>query len=221
MKIKFTIIVLLLLQLSLFAQKEYVNDSLNTSLSYRKFNGFLCILTDITWNEHMQFTSAGMGGALLFADKYYIGAYGVGLMSTLKKSNILIDNVKGDFQLNYAHGGLWLGMFDAPCKGIENSFSLKFGWGAMFMYNPNYIIDYNKARTEFFVITPNFETSVLITNWLKIHIGVGVRFLAGISSQFKNSNGNTANIYNLSDFEGFVTSFSLSFGSFYNKSALK
>ncbi len=221
MKIKSTIFVLLLLQSNLFAQKEYVADSLKVGITDRKLNGFLCLITDVTINERMLFTSVGMGGAFLFADKYYIGGYGIGLISPNVQSNVIIDNINSDYQLNYAHGGIWLGIIESPCKRIETSFSLKIGWGALFLHNINSFIDYNKARREFFVITPQFETGILITNWLKINLGIGVRFLSGISTLSKSSNGNTAKLYNLSDFEGYTVSFTLNFGSFCNNSAFK
>ncbi len=215
------LIFLLLLQFTMFAQKENIIDSLYASLDHRKLNGFISLVSDITINEHIQFASTGIGAAFLFGNKFFIGGYGLGLVSTIQKSDILTDNTMLDYHLNYAHGGLWLGIIDSPCKRFHSSFSIKMGWGALFMYNINSPITYNLNRDEFIVITPQIETDIFITNWLRINFGLGVRFISGFSAQYKDSNGNFNNIYNSSEFEGFIASFSLNFGSFCNQSSKK
>ncbi len=211
------ILVLLLLQLMLHAQEESIVDSLKENLSHRKLNGFLSLITDFTINEHQQFASVGMGGAFIVANKFYIGGYGLGLISPLRRSDILTDNTLSDYHLNYAHGGLWLGIIDSPCKQIHSTFSLKIGWGSLFMHNINNTMDYSTYRDDFFVITPQLETGIVITNWLRVNFGLGVRFLSGISALYRDSNGNMSNIYSSSDFEGLITSFTLNLGSFCNK----
>jgi len=208
---------LLLLQFTLYAQKESNNDTILPKLPNRKISGFLSLINDFTINENQQFSSIGIGGAFLFANKFYFGGYGLGMITSLHRSDILTDNILNNYQLNYAHGGLWLGIIDSPNQKINTSFSIKLGWGALFMYNINSTINYNNYRDEFLVITPQFETGILITNWLKLNIGFGVRFLNGISTLYKDSKGNFSPVYHSSDYEGFITSFTLSFGNFSSK----
>jgi len=214
MKRKSFIFLLFLFQFTLYAQNKSTSDTIKGNLSNRKLNGFLSLINDFTINEHQHFFSVGMGGAFLFANKYYFGGYGLGMISSLHRSDILTDNKIENYQINYSHGGLWMGIIDSPNKKINTSISIKIGWGAIFMYNINSTINYNLNRDEFLVITPQFEAGILITNWLKLNLGFGVRFLNGISSFYKDSNGNISPLYNSSDFEGFITSFTLSFGSF-------
>jgi hypothetical protein len=211
------LIVLFLLQLSLIAQNNYVKDSLKVSDSQRKLNGFLTMLTDYTINEHHHFAMTGIGGAFLINNKYYFGAYGLGLISSLKGSDFITYHTMNDLQLNYAHGGLWLGIIDAPCNKLHFTFNIKIGWGALFMYNPNNIINFNEKRDQFIVVTPEFQTNLIMTNWLRADVGIGVRFLSGISVSYKDANGNLINVYNSSDFEGFIASLTFSFGSFCSK----
>ena len=169
------IFLLLLLQFTLYAQKKSTNDTIKTNLSYRKLNGFLSLINDFTINEHQHFSSVGMGGALLFANKFYFGGYGLGMISSLHRSDILADNILKNYQLNYAHGGLWMGIIDSPHKKINTSASIKIGWGALFMYNINSTINYSIYRDEFLVITPQFEAGILMTNWLKLNLGFGCK----------------------------------------------
>ncbi|NVN94955.1 MAG: hypothetical protein HXX18_06695 [Bacteroidetes bacterium] len=214
MKRKFVLFFLFMLQISLYGQKEVVIDTTKTNFPQRKLNGFLSLINDFTLNDNQQFASAGMGVAFLFANKFYIGGYGLGLISVLHRSDVLADNKMENYHLNYAHGGLWLGIIDSPCKKNQASISLKIGWGALFMNDVNNTINYNAYRDEFLIITPQFEIGVLITNWLRADLGLGVRFLSGISTFYKDSNGNMSLVYHSSDFEGFISSLRLSFGSF-------
>jgi len=215
---KFTVLLfILLLHITVFSQNE--NDSLKSISSNRKLNGFITLLSDFTINEHQQFAMTGMGCAFLFNDRFFIGGYGIGLVSSLHRSGILTADLLNNYQLNYAHGGLWLGIIDSPYKKIHGIFSIKLGYGALFMHNVNTTIDYNINRDEFFVITPQIESVLLLTDWLRVNLGLGVCFLSGISIQYQAANGEKIFIYNSSDFEGFVASISFNFGSFYNKSS--
>ncbi len=213
MKKRLAIVIFLLLQLAVYAQNSDVGDSLKANISHRKLNGFLSMITDFTINEHQQFASTGIGGAFLFFDKFYVGGYALGLISPLYQRDIF-NNTSNDLQLNFAHGGLWLGVIESPYKKIHSTFSLKIGWGALFLHNNNSATDIDLGRTEFLVIMPEIETEIMITNWLQASFGIGVRFLSGVSAQYKDTNANLINIYNPSDFEGLIASFTLSFGNF-------
>ncbi|MFZ4398947.1 MAG: hypothetical protein ACOYO1_02845 [Bacteroidales bacterium] len=217
MKKKSVIVIFLFFYFILPAQKKMINDSLNIGSSDRLINGFLTLITDVTINEHKHFVMTGIGGAFLLKDKFFIGAYGIGLISSIHQSVNAIDYQLIDCQLNYAHGGLWFGIKDVPCRKFQKTFNLKIGWGAVFLYNINNSINYNTARDEFLVITPQIETSYALTNWLRINIGLGVRFISGLSKQYIDRNGKRTDMYKSSDFEGFNTTITLSIGSFCRK----
>lgn len=208
------ILIFLLYQLLLNAQINNVNDSLTSIVSNRRLNGFLTLITDITMNDNRQFVMTGIGGAFSFNDKFYVGGYGMGLTTSIYQQWSFNGNKSAEYQLNFAHGGLWLGLIDEPCKRFQNKFSIKIGWGALFLQNINTVINYNSARDEFLIISPQIETGIALTDWLRINLGIGVRFLSGISTLYKDQNGIMTKIYKSSDFEGINGSLTLSFGSF-------
>ncbi|MCX6229969.1 MAG: hypothetical protein NTZ33_00365 [Bacteroidetes bacterium] len=206
------LIFLICFHFSLFAQIRTQNDSIKP----HKFKGFVSLLTDVTINEQQHFSTVGMGGAYFFGNSMFIGCYGLGLVSPIHLSDILSDNTFNDYHVNYAHGGLWLGYIDYPSRLIHVNFTLKIGWGAIFLDDINKTINYNYKRSEFLVITPQYELEVMVTNWLRLDFGLGIRFISGMKLNYTDANGINRNLYNSSDFEGLIASFALKLGKINN-----
>jgi hypothetical protein len=206
---KTTILIFLIcFHFTLFAQIKTQGDSIKP----RKLKGFVSLLTDVTINDQVHFSSVGMGGAYLIGNSIFIGCYGLGLASSLHLSDISSDKTFNDYHINYAHGGLGLGYIDYPSRLIHVNFTLKIGWGALFLNDINKTINYNFKRSEFIVITPQYELEIMVTNWLRLDFGLGVRFIKGMKLDYIDTNGMIKNIYNPSDFEGLIASFALKLG---------
>lgn len=194
-----------------FSQKT--SDNVDT-LCQKKLTGMVMAITDITFTKQNVYTSCGIGGALRFNDRFYIGIYGLGLMTNLKSSDFNNLKSSANYQLSFSQGGLSMGYINSNIRKVLLSFSLKTGYGAVFMYNPQYVIDYTIARDEFLIVTPSFDAEFFIANWLKLNIGCGIRFIHGFSTRYFDQNGVKTLYYKSSALEGVNLSFSLFFGSF-------
>lgn len=207
---KKTIIILLFLYSIPFvisAQQLQKSDS-----NDRKFNGFLSMLTDVTVNEKIHFSSSGIGGALLINNSFFIGGYGMGIASSLHRSDLISDNNLKDYHVNFAHGGLWLGYKNEAKKLIHVNYSLKLGWGALFFEDVNSTINYNQNRIQFFVATPCFDFEIAAYRWINFNIGIGVRFISNFTSTYTDANKIQRKLFSSNDFEGFILNFAINFG---------
>jgi hypothetical protein len=209
---------LLIILFFLFVSKLSFTQKFNIkpidSLCNKKITGIVFTITDVTFSKQINYTSCGIGGALQINDKAYLGIYGMGLMSEIKASDFNYKNEISDYQVSFSNGGIFVGYKNTQLKNISFSSTLKFGYGAIFMYNSQLVIDYNYYRDEVIIINPSFDTEIYITNWLKLNVGVGVKFIHGFSEKFINQDGNQIQLYNGKSFEGFNLSFSLFLGSF-------
>jgi len=147
-------------------------------------NGFFSLLTDVTVNEKIHYSSAGIGGAILLNKSFYIGGYGLGIASSLHLTDLISDKNLKDYNVNFAHGGLWLGIKNEPQRLIHINYSLKLGLGALFLDDVNTTINFNQNRVQFFVISPAFDFEISATRWIKLNFGVGVRFVSGFTSTY-------------------------------------
>ncbi len=208
------LIILFFLFLSKLSFTQNFNDKPIDSLCNKKKSGIIFTITEITYTKQSNYTSCGIGGALQINDKAYFGIYGMGLMSELKSSDFNNNADISNYNISFSNGGLYFGFKNTRLKNISFSSTLKLGYGAIFMYNPQLVIVYNNYRDEVIVINPSFDTEIYVTNWLKLNFGAGVKFIHGFSKQYLNQNGDQILLYNGKNLEGLNLSFSLFLGSF-------
>lgn len=97
---------------------------------------------------------AGGGGAALFNNTFYFGGYGVGL----SKNNIRIDNETID--LEFGHGGFWLGYIIRPNNIVHAVVSTKLGWGEINEFSSG---QPRIVSESVFVTQPQLEVELNIT----------------------------------------------------------
>jgi hypothetical protein len=172
----------------------------------------------------------GAGGALTLNHYFYLGGYGLTMTSNHYITDLIIplehafyDSTSQYFyygkkvRTNLNHAGFWVGGIFFPKKRVHLGISTKIGWGRIHLiegvqntYITNttlvtYRLDY--AANKVFVITPEIEVEVGITSWLKCHLGIGYRYISGV----------TFDRYKDFKFNSYQISFGLYFGGFYNK----
>jgi len=141
--------------------------------------------------------STGGGGAAVF-DNFFLGGYGLG--------DTDLDNKFWDgntYDVEYSHGGLWLGYTADRQDMLHWTASLRMGWGEIEARN----LSENGERFDdaVFVLTPMAGGEVNITHWFKMGASVGFRWTAGANKLFDYSN---------SDFSSAMGQLVLKFGWF-------
>ncbi len=111
---------------------------------------------------------AGGGGAAIFNNIFYFGGYGTGF----SKTNIRMGNETID--LEFGHGGFWLGYIIRPNNIVHAVVSTKLGWGE--------ITEFTTGQPRFvsesvFVTQPQLEVELNITLWFKVNVGLGYRWV--------------------------------------------
>ncbi len=140
---------------------------------------------------------AGGGGAVLFNKRFYIGGYGIGMMS-MNELDFKIHSIHGTISyphLLFGHGGFWLGYIHNPENVVHFSLSTKIGFGGISYTNDLWDQWYDESDWGYdrvFVFTPQAEVEINLLKWFKINAGLGYRLVSGIDNEFKDSEGNPA-----------------------------
>ncbi len=120
----------------------------------------------------------GGGGALIMS-KFFIGGYGLGS----DYAEIVIDRRR--YNIQFRHGGFWLGYTYRESKLVHLYASSRLGWGRAQLRR--------NGETEFsdrhFTLTPELGLEVNVTTWFKVAFTGGFRWVNGIGALPRLSNG--------------------------------
>lgn len=142
--------------------------------------------------------SIGACGALMINNYFFIGGYGVTVVTNHTLKDLIIpDEYVQDgrpmyyygkpLRTNFSHAGIWVGGVFFAKKTVHIGLSSRFGWGNIhlsdsvnnsYINNVDYRLDY--TNDKIFVMTPQIELDIKITSWLKFNMGFGYRFVTGI-----------------------------------------
>jgi hypothetical protein len=178
---------ILLCSSSLIAQQDAPQTLVGNGVeSVSGFGGLILQFSSIDGDAAV-FT--GGGGAVLFNRQFYFGGYGLGLSSDVK-----VDIEGASYDLDYGHGGFYMGYIFAPEKLTHWAFSTKLGWGQANLRNISQFVGPNYSDNTF-SITPMIEGELNITNWFKINAGIGYQYTVGVDKDlFDNSAFNSPSV---------------------------
>ncbi len=136
----------------------------------------------------------GGGGALVIND-FFFGGYGTGSDA----ASLIFEEQRYD--IDFGHGGFWMGYAHNEYKLFHLYSSLRLGWGeAEFKQNDQTFYDDN-----FFTLNPELGIEVNVTDWFKLGFNGGYRYISGI---------NTLPTLDADDFSGLIGSITFRFGAF-------
>lgn len=166
------------------------------NLEFSSLNGDFCL-------------STGGSGAILFNQKFYFGAYGIGLATSHYRYDLTTDYY-GFYnpRIQFSHGGFMVGYIIKPYNAIHFTTSLKAGWGRIAISNGDMLSsqDYYGSRgiDKVFVLTPHIGAEMNVTHWFRVNAGAGYRLVTGVSNTH----------YESKDFSSPEFTLSFIFGSF-------
>lgn len=179
-------------------------ENLFNSVSFSNVSGFGGLMIQFAELNDEVAVFTGTGGGILINQQFYFGGYGIG-MDTEHEYATEIDSIRN--QVDYGHGGFWIGYINKPYKLIHWGISSKMGWGKMFLYEKNNY-DNSIAKELVFVVTPQAEVEINFTKWFKLNTGIGYKLVSGIDK---------SSIYDEKDFNGPYAMISFLFGGFGNR----
>jgi hypothetical protein len=118
-----------------------------------------------TINGEFAFMMGGGGGIII--NNLFLGGYGEGLSNTLN-----FDKNYSVRELDFGHGGFWVGYEIAPKSIIHPVISSRIGWGGISGYNSSenkYFVD------NVFVVVPTVSAEINFTRFFKINVGAEYR----------------------------------------------
>lgn len=193
-------------------------------LNISGFGGPLIEFSSIGKDEFA--VSVGGGGAVLINNVFF-GGYGAGL-ATIHHADLKIYNPNqnkwtdySDNTINFGHGGFWAGAILKPHQAIHLSVSSKFGWGEISLIQEEFDEPHLYLLADrVFVVTPQLEVEANLARWLKLNVGVGYRFVAGVNRtyDFYDANKNFVekrDLYKAKDFSKPEVTISFLFGWFW------
>ncbi len=169
---RYLAILSLLLSGSLTAQHETLFDDFT---SFGAFGGPIIEVSAINGDIG---ADVGGGGALIL-DDMFIGGYGMGTdhpdISIQQEIDGEIEDVF--YNIKFKHGGLWFGYTPKQFKMGHLYTSLKVGWGKAQLRNERF----DTPTDRIFVLTPEAGVELNLTEWFKIGLTGGYRWVNGIS----------------------------------------
>ena len=148
--------------------------------------------------------SSGAGGAIILNQTLFVGGYGLKLAPVIEKDLVLNGQSYQDLEINFTHGGFWVGYIHDFRKLVHFGGSAKFGWGNISMEDPSLPGGY---EDHVLVITPQVEVEVNISKWFKINAGAGYRIVTSTNE----------NVFDRNDFNSPQASIGFMFGWFRQK----
>jgi hypothetical protein len=153
--------------ISLFAQHETLLNDIDV------IGGFGGPILEISEINGQIGADVGGGGALLL-NGFFLGGYGMG--TDFPTHSISNGENRGDYDISFRHGGLWLGYTSQPFKVAHLFFSTKLGWGRAELEQD----DETVFRDRMFAVTPELGIEFNITQWFRIAATGGYRWVNGI-----------------------------------------
>lgn len=128
-------------------------------------------IVEIGLGDNQNPNTSNGGGIGLIIDHFHIGAYGISSNEWIDKA---IDGEEID-DLDFAHGGIWLGFNIPSYKLLHLYASTRIGWGG-------YDIDFDRGGIDnnVFVLTPEIGVEVNVFKWFRVAGTVGYRFVDGV-----------------------------------------
>lgn len=115
------------------------------------------------------------GGGALVLDRLFIGGYGMG--TDYPEYRVEEGEYAGQYNIRFKHGGLWFGYIAEQDRLVHLYSSLKIGWGKSQLR-----ADKDAVLTDRnFVMIPEIGVEVNLTDFFKLALTGGYRWVNGIS----------------------------------------
>jgi hypothetical protein len=144
--------------------------------------------------------TSGGGGALIL-DDFYLGGYGMGKTEFSRTDG----NKKED--VNFKHGGFWIGYTPLQRKVVHPYGSVRFGWGKTRYESKDLPTNekLDEIKDNIFVMNPELGIEVNVFSFFRIAATASYRLVNGVDD-IPN--------YSDDDFSGFGATLTLRFGGF-------
>lgn len=168
-------------------QNDQQIQTLMNSFEVRRISGFGGpTMSYTTINGEFAFMMGGGGGIII--NNLFLGGYGEGLSNTLNTgANNSIRN------LEFGHGGFWVGYEIAPQRMIHPVISSRIGWGGV-----SGVTQENKYITDnVFVLAPTVSAEINFTRFFKVNVGAEYRqtFNVNVLEGLNNKDFSNVGVY--------------------------
>jgi hypothetical protein len=159
-----------LLSAQTIEKNEYKNynevKTVMSSIKIHRISGFGGpTMSYSTINGDFAFMMGGGGGILI--NNLFLGGYGEGLSNTVD-----IGNNNSIRELDFGHGGFWVGYEIAHKWIIHPVISSRLGWGSITGFNTT---SNRYFQDNVFVFVPTISAEVNLTRFFKINVGAEYR----------------------------------------------
>jgi len=177
-------------------EMQYLFGGKDNDVSISGFGGMMMEFS--SFDKDFGFSMGG-GAAMLINQKFYVGAYGMGLTTQHPRSFTIYDddlerNFNEDLYARFGHGGFWLGYVHNPKKSIHWGVNTTLGWGTVSLtdktekdYSNRWIAE---SYDNVFVITPQADLEMNLLKWMRVNVGVGYRIVTGVNKDYQQMTDN-------------------------------
>jgi hypothetical protein len=162
---------IVLVALPAFAQEKTL---IGGEIESGGYGGPLLQVTQI--NKQTAVLVGGVGGWII-NHTFILGGGGYGLVTdvTAKHPDLFF----GSEYLNVGYGGLYLEYIESSDEVIHLTFGALIGGGSVGYRNQD-AFDMNRSMDNFFVLEPNVQVNLNVTEFLRISAGANYRWISGV-----------------------------------------
>jgi hypothetical protein len=212
-------------------EKEYYT-LFGSKTGKTKVSGFGTLMLDFNGINKDFGLMMGGEGAVLINRSFFIGLYGSGLTTMPSYTyTYYSDTYSKEYNVNrkaaFAHGGLMFGVVFNATNPVHFGFTMRIGGGGVSLIN-DYMKDMQSSHKYFeyddypyvaplFVMHPQLDFEMNLTNWMKFRISAGYQYVSSASlvySTIENSSLVTKELLNTSMFSTPTVSMGFIFGWF-------
>lgn len=168
---KYAAIIFLFLSLG-FASQAQETETLFANAKFKgAFGGPLLEISQVNGDVALD---VGGGGAIVI-NNFFFGGYGLG------REWDEVNSFEGKtYYTHFAHGGLWLGYTYKQHKALHPYADVKLGWGHAGLKEDRDDKNRDSAyRDEIFAVTPQLGLEFNLSDWLRIGLTGGYRWVFG------------------------------------------
>lgn len=125
------------------------------------------------------------GGGAFSVNNFFIGGYGLG------NSGAQVTIEEQIYDIDFGHGGFWLGYALKEHRLIHLYTSFRVGWGGVDLTQN----DQKFFNDNIFALSPELGVELNVTNWFKVAFTGGYRAIAGINQLPELDNGSFSSPY--------------------------
>lgn len=156
---------------------DEISTLFSNDISYGGFGSYMMEFSLI--DEEIGVLNGG-GGGVLMNRRFFLGGFG------LSSNDLTLTSVEEYDRVQFGYGGVWMGYYFFPESAVHVGLDAKLGWGAVNYSERGW--RGSRVTDAVYVVNPSLQIGMNVTQWFKMNVGAGYRWVSGTAPGYLSSN---------------------------------